>query len=85
MSEKEIIRAILKQRGWSQQRLAEAVNERCNMGWKQSNITGMLTGNTTGIRVDNLYKIFAALGCEIIVRDTMNGDKEERIVMTDNK
>ena len=85
MSEKEIIRAILKQRGWSQQRLAEAVNERFNMGWKQSNITGMLTGNTTGIRVDNLYKIFAALGCEIIVRDTMNGDKEERIVMTDNK
>lgn len=85
MSEKEIIRAILKQRGWSQQRLADAVNERFNMGWKQSNINGILNGNTTGIRVDNLYKIFAALGCEIIVRDTMNGDKEERIVMTDNK
>ena len=83
MSEKDIIREMLKKRGWSQQRLADAINERYHMNWKQSNVSGILNGNVTGIRVDNLYKIFTVLGCEIIIRDTMNGDKDQKLVMPD--
>ena len=85
MTEKEAIREVLKKRGWSQQRLADVVNERYHMNWKQSNITGMLVGNTTGIRMDNLYKIFSALGCEIIIRDTMDGDNERRITIEEQQ
>ena len=47
----------------------------------QSNITGFLNNNTNGIRFDNLFKMLNAMGCEIIVRDTMGTGKEWKIDM----
>lgn len=78
MTEKEIVRDILKMRGWSQARLAEEVG-----GWKQTNVAGVLNTNTTGIRTDTLYKMLTAMGCEMIVRDKMGSGKEWKIIMED--
>ena len=72
MNEKEIVREIMELRGWSQALLAEKA------GFKsQSNITGLLNNNKNGIRIDNLVKMLHALGCEVVVRDTMSKEKRE--------
>lgn len=71
MTEKEVVREVMSIRGWSQSKLAEEA------GFKsQSNITGLLNNNTKGIRIDNLVKLFEAMGCEIVVRDKMGSKKE---------
>lgn len=71
MTEKQAIREVMKLRGWSQQKLAEEA------GFKsQSNITGLLNSNIKGIRMDNLLRIFDAMGCEIVIRDKMGSKKE---------
>ena len=71
MTEKEIIREIMSMRGWSQSKLASEA------GFKsQSNITGLLNNNQNGIRIDNLYRMLDAMGCEIVVRDKMGSKKE---------
>ena len=71
MTEKEVVRKVMKLRGWSQPTLAKEA------GFKsQSNITGLLNNNQNGIRMDNLFKMLDAMGCEIIVRDKY-GDKQE--------
>lgn len=74
MTEKDVIRKVMSMRGWSQPKLAEKA------GFKsQSNITGLLNNNKNGIRMDNLFKIFTALGCEIVIRDVM-GSKQEWVI-----
>ncbi len=71
MTEKEIIRDIMAMRGWSQSKLASEA------GFKsQSNITGLLNNNQNGIRIDNLFRMLDAMGCEIVVRDKMGSKKE---------
>ena len=71
MDEKKIIREVMELRGWSQAMLAKAA------GYKnQSNIGSMLTGSANGIRIDNLVRIFNAMGCEVVVRDKMGSKKE---------
>lgn len=76
MTEKQVIRELMTLRGWSQAKLAEEA------GFKsQSNITGLLNNNQNGIRMDNLYKMLNAMGCEIVVRDKMGSNKEWKIVM----
>lgn len=71
MTEKEVIREVLALRHWSQATLAQEA------GFKsQSNITGLLNVNQKGIRIDNLIRIFRAMGCEIVVRDKMGSKKE---------
>ena len=76
MTEKQVVREIMTMRGWSQARLAE------ESGFKsQSNITGLLNNNQNGIRMDNLYKMLSAMGCEIVVRDKMGSNKEWKITM----
>lgn len=76
MTEKQVVREVMAMRGWSQTKLAEEA------GFKsQSNITGLLNNNQNGIRMDNLYKMLNAMGCEIVVRDKMGSNKEWKIVM----
>lgn len=71
MTEKQVVREVMSMRGWSQAMLAQEA------GFKsQSNITGLLNNNHNGIRIDNLLKIFDAMGCEIIIRDKMGSKKE---------
>lgn len=73
VSAKDAIRDIMKQRGWSQEKLA------IESGMKsQSNITGILNRGTS-LRVDILTKLVEAMGCEIVIRDKM-GSKNEWII-----
>lgn len=74
MTEKDVVRKVMALRDWSQPKLAEEA------GFKsQSNITGLLNNNKNGIRIDNLFKMLSAMGCEIVVRDKM-GSKQEWVI-----
>lgn len=71
MTEKDVVRELMALRGWSQAKLAYEA------GFKsQSNITGLLNNNQNGIRIDNLFRMLDAMGCEIVVRDKMGSKKE---------
>lgn len=71
MTEKDVVRELMALRGWSQAKLA------AEAGFKsQSNITGLLNNNHNGIRIDNLFRMLDAMGCEIVVRDKMGSKKE---------
>lgn len=71
MTEKDVVRELMALRGWSQSKLAYEA------GFKsQSNITGLLNNNQNGIRIDNLFRMLDAMGCEIVVRDKMGSKKE---------
>ncbi len=74
MTEKDVVRKVMAIRDWNQPKLAEEA------GFKsQSNITGLLNNNKNGIRIDNLFKMLNAMGCEIVVRDKM-GSKQEWVI-----
>ncbi len=65
MNEKEIVKIIMSEKGISQNQLAILANMK-----SQSNITGFLNrGNS--IRVDTLNQMLSAMGCELIIRDTI--------------
>lgn len=80
MTEKDVVRKIMKMRGWNQPKLAEEAGFR-----SQSNITGLLNNNKNGIRMDNLFKILDAMGFEIVVRDKMGSNKEFTIDMKEEE
>lgn len=80
MTEKKVVREVMKLRGWSQPKLADEVG-----GWSQSNISGLLNNNKNGIRMDNLFKMLNAMGCEIVVRDKMGSKKEWIIDMKEDE
>ena len=74
MTDKDVVRRVMKMRDWSQPKLAEEA------GFKsQSNITGLLNNTKNGMRIDNLFKMLNAMGCEIVVRDKM-GSKQEWVI-----
>lgn len=80
MTEKDVVRKVMVIRDWNQPKLAEEA------GFKsQSNITGLLNNNKNGIRIDNLYKMLNAMGCEIVVRDKMGSKQEWVINMVEEK
>ena len=80
MTEKDVVRKVMKLRGWSQPMLAKEA------GFKsQSNITGLLNNNQNGIRMDNLFKMLDAMGFQIIVRDKMGSGKEFVIDMKEEE
>ena len=80
MNEKEVVREVMKMRGWSQPTLA------VEAGFNhQSNISGLLNNNKNGIRIDNLFKMLNAMGCEIVVRDKMGSKKEWIIDMKEDE
>ena len=73
MNEKNVVREVMKLRGWSQQKLAD------ELGFKrQTNVSGLLNSSNS-MRVDNFFKLLDKMGCEIVVRDKM-GSKKEWIV-----
>jgi hypothetical protein len=74
MTEKDIVRKLMKIRKWSQPMLAKEAKFP-----SASNITGFLNNNKNGIRMDNFYKMVSAMGYEIVIRDKM-GDREEFVV-----
>lgn len=76
MTEKDVVRKVMEVRKWSQPELAKKAGFA-----SQSNITGFLNNNTNGIRFDNLFRMLNAMGCEIIVKDTMGTGKEWTIDM----
>lgn len=71
MNSKKTIKAIMADRGWSQQKLAEEAGYQ-----SQSNITGILNRGNSDMRVDLLVKLAAAMGCEVVIRDKYNPKKE---------
>lgn len=74
MTEKDVVRKVMAMRGWNQPKLAAEAGFA-----SQSNITGLLNNNKNGIRIDNLFKMLNAMGCEIVVRDKM-GSKQEWVI-----
>lgn len=80
MTEKDVVRKVMEVRKWKQPELAKKAGFA-----SQSNITGFLNNNSKGIRFDNLFKMLDAMGCEIIVRDTMGTEKEWKIDMVEEK
>ena len=74
MTDKELIRELLKLRGWSQADLAHEAGFP-----SQSNIAGLLNNNKSGMRFDNLYRLIHAMGCEIVVKDKMGSGKEWKV------
>ncbi len=65
MTEREIIKGILRMKGMTQRELAELA------GLKgQNNVAGMLNNSKSGMRVANLVLLLDALNCELIIRDT---------------
>lgn len=80
MNEKQVVREIMKLRGWSQPMLATEAGFN-----NQSNISGLLNNNKNGIRIDNLYKMLNAMGCEIVIRDKMGSKKEWIIDMKEGE
>lgn len=71
MNEKEVVRALMAECGWSQATLAEKAGFA-----SQSNVTGLLNQNRKGMRFDNLLRLVNAMGYEIVVRDTRKNGKE---------
>ena len=72
MDEKEAIKLIMKERGWSQAKLAKEA------GFKnQSNIGMMLSpSRQSSITTENLVTLAEALGCEVVLKDKMGSKKE---------
>ena len=60
----------MRRRKISQSSLAKKID-----GWQQSNITGILNNSKGNVRVGNLYRIFNALGCDIVVRSKIEGEE----------
>lgn len=78
MTEKKAIREVMYEKRVTQTELATKA------GFKsQSNIAGLLNNNKNGIRIDNLIRVFDAMGCDIVIRDRENPDKEWIIDSTD--
>lgn len=71
MNSKEVIKEIMKKRGWSQAKLAEEAGFRY-----QSNITGILNRGNNDMRVDQLVRLATALGCEVVIRDKYTSNVE---------
>lgn len=73
MHTKDIVKEIMRIRGWSQSKLADEA------GFKsQSNVTGILNRHSS-MRADNLVQMVEAMGCEVIIRDKMGSGKEWKV------
>ena len=70
-TEKKAIRDVMYEKRFTQTELAEKA------GFKsQSNINAILNNTQKGVRFDNLFKIFQAMGCEIVIRNKDNPSQE---------
>ncbi len=71
MKENEAVKKIIKERGWSYEKLSEEVG-----GKAPTTISDMLNRNKTSMRTDTFHKMTNALGYEIVLRDKMGSGKE---------
>ena len=73
MTGKEIVKDLMQLRGLSQSKLAEKV------GKSQSHITGYLNRGKNEMRLDLFTELVEAMGCEVVIRDKENPDKEWQV------
>ena len=74
MTDKQVVKKVMKIRKWSQQKLADEA------GFKaQANVTGIINTGKNSMRVDKLVKMLSAMGYELVVRDKM-GDRDEFLI-----
>lgn len=71
MTDKEAVRAIMKERGWSQSKLASEAGFK-----KQSNVSSLLDVSRPSMMTNKLFSLVSALGCELVIRDKMGSKKE---------
>ncbi len=77
MLSKNIVKDMMKTRGWNQDKLAEETGLK-----SRSNVTGMINRNTS-MRVDSLVLFAEAMGYEVVIRDKMGSNREWKV--TDGK
>lgn len=78
MNEREIIRAAMKSRSYTQAMLAD------NLGYKSQNgIAQRLRGKE--MRIETFVKFLNALGYEVIVRDKNRSNKENSWIVGEEK
>ena len=69
MNEKDIIRAAMAARGYTQTMLASAAGLK-----RQTNVSEMLRSRS--LRVDNFVKLLNAMGFDVIVKDRNSSNRE---------
>lgn len=70
MDEKEIIRILMKKKGYSQAIIAEKAGLK-----RQSNVSEMM--RSQNMRVDNLIRILTAMDCELVIRSKTTLPRED--------
>lgn len=77
MNEIEIVKALMKAKGFSGAKLAD------KMGFNTASaVTNRLQGKT--ITVEKLVELLAAMDCELVIKNTV-GDKESFVVDNENR
>ena len=64
MTDKELIKAVMRSKHISQKELARRANFK-----NPANVAGLLNSNKKSMRCDNLVRLLSAMDCEIIVVD----------------
>lgn len=77
MTAKDIVRQIMAEKGFSQERLANESGMK-----RQSNVTGILNRGTS-LRVDILEQLVSAMGYEVVIRPA--GSEGEGFVVHEEK
>lgn len=78
MNSKTAVRAIMKDRGFTLQHLADEAGYSNRMAINQRLSTG-----TSEMRVDSLVKMIEAMGCELVIKSKLKDRKEWRITLED--
>lgn len=74
MNSKDIIKSLMKDRGFTLQHLADEAGFNSRMAVSQR-----LTTGSSEMRVDTLVKMLEAMDCELVVRSKLKDKKEWRI------
>ncbi len=74
MNEKEIIKIIIMEIGWTQELLAK------NMGFSTQSAVGNRLRDKNGMRVDSLVRMLDAMGFELIIRSKSRNNKSSWII-----
>lgn len=71
MTDKELVKLLMRSRGWTQTKLAE------ELGVLRTSVVGYLGRGSAAMRVDTLLKMLNALGYDVIVRDRFSSKATE--------
>ena len=81
MTAKQIVKEIMKLRGFSQKTLADELNYPTVTG-----VANRLNGKTTkDMNVDTLVKFVSAMNCDVIIKSRLADKSEWKITSDDNK